>query len=156
MNVLTRPRRAARPVAALLLASFLGGCFSYAPVSGTLPRPGARVKVELQTPQEFRAGDLTANDVVEVTGEVISADSSALVLSAFTLTSRSRAEHVTTGETTRVPRLNVASVRENRISPLRTAALTGLVVLGGAIFVSKVANPRGGGNTGGGHGGTTQ
>ena len=154
MISLTRPSAPLRGVSAgLLLAAGLNGCFAYAPVNGAMPSPGARVKVALETPQEVRTGDLTANDVVEVTGELVSADSAALTLSAFQLISRSGYEHLASGETTRVPRLNVSAVQVNRINPLRTAAMAGLALLGGALFVSQIAPPRGGGGPGDGGGG---
>lgn len=153
MNAMTRVGAAARPVAVALLLSFaLGGCFAYAPVRGDMPRPGARVKVDLATPQEFRTGDITANEVVQITGEVVSADTAALVLSAFSFTSRTRFEQIAAGESARVPRLNIASVQENRLSTLRTAALAGMAFLAGALFVSEVANPRGRGGSGPGGG----
>ncbi|MBW3656803.1 MAG: hypothetical protein KY444_11940 [Gemmatimonadetes bacterium] len=149
MNSITGARSPLRGAAAgLLLALGLNGCFTYAPVNGAMPGPGARVKVALENPQEVRTGDLTANDVVEVTGELISADTTALVVSAFQLTSRSGYEHLALGETTHVPRLNVSAVRVNRINPLRTAAMTGLALLGGALFVSQISPPRGGGGPG--------
>lgn len=154
MNSLTRARLPLRGAAAgLLLALSLNGCFAYAPVNGAMPSPGSRVKVALDSPQEVRTGDITANDVVEVTGELVSADTAALVVSAFQLTSRSGYEHLASGETTRVPRLNISTVRVNRISPLRTAAMTGLALLGGALFISQVSPPRGGGGPGNGGGG---
>lgn len=145
-------RRSARLGAGLLSLWLLGGCFAYVPAR-TEPAPGSRVRLLLNQPQEIRAGDLTANDVVEVTGEVISADSAAVLLSAFGMRARSGYEFVGTGETARVPRLNIAGVQQNRISPLRTAAIAALAVAAGAVFVSQVQSSRGGGTPGGGGGG---
>lgn len=150
MNVFVRRGAAVRSAGALLSLALLAGCFQYVPVRNASPRPGTRVQVFLNDPQEVRTGEVTANDVVEIRGEVVSADSARLLLSAFGLTSRSGYEHVATGQTTMVPRLNIAGIRENRVSPLRTGFLAGAVVLAGAIFVSEVANPRGSGPGGGG------
>lgn len=133
-----------RSLGAVLSLFLLNGCFAYVPVRGESPAPGARVQVQLNSPQEVRAGEVTANDVVEIRGEVVAADSVQLLLSAFGLTSRSGIEHLATGQTTPVPRLNIARIRESRISTLRTAALAGMALLGGTIFVATVANPRGG------------
>ena len=142
-----------RPVAALLLSmSFLNGCFAYAPMNGVSPRPGARVRVDLREPQQVRLGELTANDVMSLIGEVVTEDSSEIVLSALSATTRSGFEHAADGETVRVARSNAAVVSLNRLSMVRTAGLAGLVALGGAAFVSGVRAGRAsnGGNNGGG------
>jgi hypothetical protein len=148
-------KRMARPVAAVLLSlSFLNGCFAYQTMNGASPRPGARVRVELREPQQVRLGELTANDVMAVIGEVVTEDSSQIVLSALSATTRSGFEHAANGETVRVARANVVAVGLNRVSVLRTAGLAGLVALGGAAFVSGVRAGRasnGGGGAGGGN-----
>ncbi|HEX8451122.1 MAG TPA: hypothetical protein VF647_03440 [Longimicrobium sp.] len=153
--MLLRQKRMVRPVAALLLSlSFLNGCFAYAPANGVAPRPGARVRVQLREPQVVKLGELTANDVVSLIGEVVTEDSSQIVLSALSATTRSGFEHAANGETVRVPRSNAAAVSVNRVSLVRTAGLAGLVALGGAAFVSGVRAGRasnGGGGSGGGN-----
>lgn len=153
--MLVRRKRMVRPMAALLLSlSFLNGCFAYAPTNGVSPRPGTRVRVELREPQQVRLGELTANDVMVVIGEVVTEDSSQIVLSALSATTRSGFEHAANGETVRVARSNALAVSRNRISVLRTAGLAGLVALGGAAFVSGVRAGRASGS--GGNGGAKQ
>lgn len=152
--MLLRQKRMVRPVAALLLStSFLNGCFAYAPTNGVAPQPGARVRVELREPQQVRLGELTANDVVSLIGEVVADDSTQLVLSALSATTRSGFEHAANGETVRVARGNVVAVARNRVSVLRTAALAGMVAVGGAAFVSGVRAGRASNGGGGGGGG---
>jgi len=154
--MLLRKKRMVRPVAALLLSlSFLNGCFAYAPMNGVSPRPGARVRVELREPQMVRLGELTANDVMSLIGEVVTEDSSQIVLSALSATTRSGFEHAANGETVRVPRSNAAAVSLNRVSVVRTAGLAGLMAIGGAAFVSGVRAGRAS-NGGGGGGGSQQ
>lgn len=154
--MLLRQKRMVRPVAALLLSvSFLNGCFAYAPTNGVSPQPGARVRVELREPQMVRLGELTANDVMSLIGEVVTEDSSQIVLSALSATTRSGFEHAANGETVRVPRSNVVALARNRVSVLRTAGLAGLVAIGGAAFVSGVRAGRAS-NGGGGGGGSQQ
>ncbi|HEY0150609.1 MAG TPA: hypothetical protein VGB92_01350 [Longimicrobium sp.] len=151
--MLLRQKRMVRPVAALLLSlSFLNGCFAYAPMNGVSPQPGARVRVQLREPQQVRLGELTANDVMSLIGEVVTEDSSQLVLSALSATTRSGFEHAANGETVRVVRGNVVAVARNRVSVLRTAALAGMVAVGGAAFVSGVRAGRASGGGGGGGG----
>ncbi|HYW06276.1 MAG TPA: hypothetical protein VE913_04930 [Longimicrobium sp.] len=140
-----------RPTAAACLALFaLNGCFSYVPMNGPDPLPGARVRVELRSPQQIRAGEVTANDVVSVIGEVISADTSLLVLSASQLTARSGYELSGGGETARLPRGNIVVVSQNRLSVLRTALVAGAIAVLGGTFASQVRASRGGGGGGGG------
>lgn len=153
MSMLLRTKRGVRPVAALLLSlSFLNGCFAYAPMNGVSPQPGTRVRVDLREPQQVRLGELTANDVVSVIGEVVSEDSSQIVLSVLSASTRSGFEHAANGETVRVARGNVQALARNRVSVLRTAALAGMVAVGGAAFVSGVRAGRAsnGGSNGGG------
>ncbi len=151
--MLLRRKRMVRPAAALLLSlSFLNGCFAYAPMHGVSPQPGARVRVQLREPQQVRLGELTANDVMTVIGEVVTEDSSQIVISALSATTRSGFEHAANGETVRVARGNAAVVSINRVSVLRSAGLAGLVALGGAAFVSGVRAGRASGGGGGGGG----
>ena len=151
--MLLRRKRMVRPAAALLLSlSFLNGCFAYAPMNGVSPQPGTRVRVELREPQLVRLGELTANDVVSVIGEVVTEDSSQIVISALSATTRSGFEHAANGETVRVARGNVVALSQNRVSVLRSAGLAGLVALGGAAFVSGVRSGRASNNGGGGGG----
>lgn len=133
---------------AAVAAALLSGCFAYVPVQREALQPGDRVQVQLNETQPVRAGSVTANDVIEVTGELISSDSAALSLSAYYLRSPSGYEHSGVGETARIPALNIAVVRENRLSPLRTAVVTALALTAGAVFVTQVADLRGGGNPG--------
>ncbi|MBW3631263.1 MAG: hypothetical protein KY464_18520, partial [Gemmatimonadetes bacterium] len=132
-------RRAAWAVLSLLT---LNACFSYVPVGGDLPGPGARVSVQLHAPQQLRAQDFTADDVVEVRGNLVGADTAQVLLVAVALTSSSGHQRLGVRPTMQVPRLNIAHVRENRISPLRTAALAGVAVAGTVIFARlKIVRP---------------
>lgn len=135
-------------VGAVAAVTMLSGCFAYVPVPRETLQPGDRVQIQLNETQAVRAGSVTANDVIEVTGELISSDSAAVNLSAYYLRSPSGFEQVAVGETARIPALNIAAVRENRLSPLRTMVVAALAVTAGAVFVTQVADLRGGGNPG--------
>lgn len=143
-----------RPVATvLLLASALNGCYSYVPSRTGIGGPGSRVRVYLTEPQSVRLTEISANDVVRITGEVVRADSSDLVLSAWLLNSRSGYEHVGRGETVAVPRRNVQAVDRNTLSAVRTAGLVGIVAMLGVLTGVALANgaSRGEGPPGGGN-----
>lgn len=132
-------RRAACAVLSLLT---LNACFSYVPVGRDVPGPGARVSLKLHAPQQLRADGFTADDVVEVRGDLVAVDSARLLLVAVALTSRAGHQRLGVRPTTPVPRLNIAQVRQNRISPLRTAAVVALAGAGTMIFAQfKIVRP---------------
>lgn len=148
-------RAVAGAAGAAVAMTLLSGCFAYVPVEPATLQPGDRVQVQLNETQPVRAGSVTANDVIEVTGELIALDSAALSLSAYYLRSPSGFEQAAVGETARIPALNIAAVRENRISPLRTAVVAALATAAGALFVTQVVDSPGGRDTGGNTGGGT-
>jgi len=132
--------------AALLCLPALNGCLSYAAISpGDVPPARAEVQVTLTRPMDFAVTDLTVRDVVRVRGEVISADSAWLRLSAFGLRSQSGFGYQAAGETVQIPRPQVAALQRRRVDPARTgllaaafagatvaiAALTGALDVGG-------------------------
>lgn len=121
--------RQVRPVAVLLLVVFvLNGCYTYVPTQ-EIPDRGARVRVQLSQPQDVRLSEVTANDVVTISGEVARLDSSAVVLSAYVLRSASGYENVARGESVGILRENIAAIRQSRISPLNTAGLVAVGIL---------------------------
>jgi len=133
--------------AALLCLPALNGCLSYAAVSpADVPPAPAEVQVLLTRPMDFPVTDLTVRDVVRVRGEVISADSAWLRLSAYGLRSQSGFGYQAAGETVHIPRPQVAQLQRRRVDLARTglmaaafagatvvlAALTGGLDLGGS------------------------
>ncbi len=140
-------------VAAALL---LSGCFSYVPVpvGGELSQ-GTAIRASLTRPADYRLTNYTANDIVEVEGELVRAKTDTLIMSAFTLRAASGYEFLAEGETVSIPRARIGGVERKKLSVWQTALVAGgfvaLVTLGGyALGVG------GGGSDGGDGGGQTQ
>jgi hypothetical protein len=130
---------------ALVLTIALAGCYTYVPAAAPPTERGSRVRVNLADPAELRLANVTANDVVTVTGDVIHLAEDSLALSAWELRSASGFEHLASGETVRIERDNIAGLERRKLSALRSALVTGALVLGGALFFAVV----GGGDNGG-------
>lgn len=122
-----------RAVSVVLFSALLvSACYTYVPTS-TAPQQASEVRLQLSQPGEFRLANLTANDVVLMDGEMIRAGADSVLISARWLQARSGYEFAGAGETVRVPRANVATIAQKRISLLKTAALAaGLVLTVGA------------------------
>jgi hypothetical protein len=141
-----------RPLLKLLLALSLGasGCFQYVPVEGVPPQ-GTPVRAGLSRPVAIELSDLTANNIVEVRGEIVAGQSEEIVLSAFALRAANEFEYPGRGQTVSLPRDAVARLEQKRISVSRTALATaGLVGLGYLVQLAlKAVGGGGGGDPGG-------
>lgn len=138
-----------RTAPVVLLCVLLTGCFSYVTTHDT-PARASRVRVLLAAPTDFRLTDFTANEVVSAEGEMVQGDDHEIVLSVLDLRARSGYEFPGRGETLRIPRSNITTVQVNRISPIRTGLLAGVVALVSTVTERLVL---GGGGTGSGKGG---
>jgi hypothetical protein len=138
-----------RAISLVLLSTFvLNGCFVYVPNKGTPLQQGQSVQVFLNTPQDVRLTDVTANNVVRVDGEVVSVDADKMVLSAALVTQASGMDQLGENATVVVPRSHVDRVQEKRFSAVRTAGLVGLMALLTTLTAAGVV----GGTSDGGHG----
>ncbi len=140
-------------IAAALL---LSGCFAYIPVPpGTAPPQGTAVRAYLSRPGDYRLTDYTANNIVQIDGEIVRVNPDTLVLSAFGLQAASGFEFLGNGETVLVPRMAVGGLERKQLSVWRSAALgavfAAVVTLGGFALAAA-----GGGSEGGGNGGQTR
>jgi hypothetical protein len=128
-----------RTISLVLLSTLvLNGCFAYMPSKGAPLRQGQSVQVFLNTPQDVRLTDVTANNVVRVDGEVVSVDSEKMVLSAALVTQASGVDQLGDNATVVVPRGHVDHVQEKRFSVVRTAGLVGLAALVTALTAAGV------------------
>jgi hypothetical protein len=145
-----------RAIAALLLLTLpLGGCYGYVPYrAGEALQSPQRVRVHLRVPQDVRLADVTANNVTLLDGEVVSADSSMLVVSTNFVTAGSGAEQLGGGATARIPRSAIDSLELRRFSKARTAGLAGIIGVLTAITAGLMTGSATGSGSGGG--GTTQ
>lgn len=135
----------------LLAAGGLTGCYTYVPTQD-IPPQGRKVRIALSQPQDVRLSDITANDVVDVQGEVAAVDSSVVILSAYTLRSQSGYENLGKGESMQILRDNISSIRQSRIAPLNTAGLVAIGLLIGIVTGVALADAGNAGEGGGGGG----
>ena len=122
------------------------GCFHYVPVA-EVPPQGTPVRVRLAPPLPIELADLTAHNIVEIRGEVATAQPDRIVLSAFTLLSAAEVEYLAGGQTVPLSRDAVAALDQKRISPARTALATAVLVAAG-YAIQLGLRSLGGGNGG--------
>lgn len=134
-----------RPALLLPGLLLLSACYSYAPVQGAAPERGSRVRLHLTEPRDVRLMNVTGNEVVVVSGELIRMSADTALVSAYSLTSRSGYEFIATGETVRVPRSEIAFIQRRRISPLKSGLLAGAVALGTSLIAAAVESGDGDG-----------
>ncbi len=122
-----RPRAAWGATAACALA--VAGCYHYVPADPAEPRAGTPVRVQLEPPGSFELPGLTAHDVLQIEGEMITSDPEGLFLSATWLDAAGGRGFPGSGWTVRVDERSVRSFEAREISWLRTGlALVGLAV----------------------------
>jgi hypothetical protein len=126
-----RPSRAITAIVLLALAPAATGCHRYVPVEtgSARPEPGQQVRAHLNAPDRVRLTHVTAEDVVQINGELVEWDDGRVVLSAFWLKSSSGIEHRAVGET--------VALREDEIQTLEAKQVS--VVLSAAVVVGAVA-----------------
>lgn len=144
-----------RTIAAFLLVILtLNGCFAYMPSRGAPLRQGQGVRVLLSSPLDVRLVDVTANNVATLDGEVVSSDSTSLVLSARMVRSNTGYEQLGGGATVQIPTTQIGEIEERRLSAIKTAGLVGIIV--GLTAIVAAANTgtgvKGGPGGGGGAG----
>ncbi len=146
--------RASRTVAAgvlLAMAPAATGCYSYVPLDAAEPRPeiGHQVRAYLNQPDRVRLQHVTAENVIQVNGELVEWDNGRLLLSAFWVKSASGFEYNALGET--------VSLRDNDLNRVETKKINIPVTVGvvavavaGAILLGSAFGTFGSGNEGGG------
>lgn len=134
------------------LALVTVGCVAYVPVDGTAvaPRLGTEVRAHLSTPQSITLTNVTANNVVEVDGEVVRWEEDRVVLSAWWLRAGNGIEHKGIGETVNIERSSLGNVEKKTVSVVRTGAFVGFVAL--FAVLAQAALGGGGGPEGSGGG----
>jgi len=138
---------------ALLACPLLAGCYTYRPLGPAdvvTPAAGSKVEVRLTTAGTAALTPQVGSDVLDLEGDVVSADSSGLTL-AVSRSENSR--HIGTdwkGEHVAVPRDDIATVKGRKFSMGATALLGGLtggglaaaiVLIGGTSSTSGTAGP---------------
>jgi hypothetical protein len=126
---------------ALLACPLLAGCYTYRPLGPAdvvMPAAGSKVEVRLTTAGTTALTPQVGSDVLDLEGDVVSADSSGLTL-AVTRSENSR--HIGTewkGEHVAVPREDIATVKGRKFSVGATALLGGLTGGGLAAAIALI------------------
>lgn len=128
-----------------LAALLLSGCFSYVPVRSAPPEQGTEVRVSLHRSRDVRLVDVTANEVNQLSGQLVRADQDTVALSATSLRSESGVRHPGLGLTVRIARDEIRSVERKRFDFLKSAGLA-LAVGAFIALVDQAAGSFGGGD----------
>ncbi len=133
--------KAPRTVAAVVLlamAPAAAGCYRYTPVEADQPRPepGQQVRAYLNEPDRVRLTHITAENVIQINGELVEWDNGRVAMSAFWLKSSAGVEHRAVGETVVVQESSIGVFEAKRPSIAASVALTGALVVA-AIIVGR-------------------
>ena len=114
------------------------GCYRYTPVEADTPRPqpGQQMRVYLNEPDRVRLTHITAENVVQINGELVEWDNGRVVMSAFWLKSSAGIEHRAVGETVVVQQSSVGAMEAKRPAIAASIALTGALIVA-AIIVGR-------------------
>ncbi len=136
---------------ALSLLVFAGACFHYVPTEQA-PVRGTPVWVSLSRPIPVQLSELTANGVVRLRGELVSAGPEDLVVSVFSLRSQSGFEYRSLGETVALPADAVEGIEQRRFSLVRTVVSGAVLGAAGYLIQRTLRGAIGGGEPGDGPG----
>ncbi len=139
-----------------LTCSLLAGCYTYRPLGGVdaaMPAPGDHVEARLTPMGSASLAPQVGPDVLLLEGQVVSADSAGLTLAVTRSETARRIGTEWKGEHVTLPRGDVASLRERKLSVGATALFGGLAG-GGLVGVAALLGGAGGasGTAGGGQG----
>ena len=143
--------RAPRTVAAVVLlamAPAATGCYRYVPVEADKPRPepGQQVRAYLNEPDRVRLTHITAENVVQINGELVEWDNGRVVMSAFWLKSSAGVEHKAVGETVVVQQSSIGVMEAKQTSVAASVALAGALVVAAVIIGRAFADGASPGN----------
>jgi hypothetical protein len=119
-------------VAALVVMSLLGACYSYRPVDTVSPTPGKRIALTLTPEGVRRLAVQLGPQATYVEGDLLEADSTAVRLALRRVEDSRHTGTRWNGEEVTISREAIASVSERRLSVGATAIASGLAV-GGII-----------------------
>ncbi|MES2523335.1 MAG: hypothetical protein V4617_11600 [Gemmatimonadota bacterium] len=126
-----RSARARRVVCCLLASSMVlqAGCYTYAPLQLSEPRPAKTVGVVVNDRGRTLLGERVGALTDRIDGTIISVDSANVVMTVSRVTDLRGKSSTWTGERITIPRDAIQGFRERKISKLRT-----LLLLGGAAL----------------------
>lgn len=122
----------------LVLLVVLCGCYRYVARPGTTPLAGADVQLELVAPRDIALQDVTVHGITALQGQFLSADGDSIALAVVRLWGGEGRSYEAEGVGVRLPRQDLAVVREKRMSPLKSAIAIGTGGVGIAAMVLSV------------------
>jgi hypothetical protein len=122
-----------------VLLVVVGGCYSYVAVRGPAPADGADVQVELVTARDVVLQDVTVHGITALQGRLLAADADSLAVAVARLWGQEGRTYEATGIGVSLLRHDVATVREKRASPARSALA---IAVGGAGIVATILGVR--------------
>lgn len=122
------------------------GCYRYAPVGAgdPHPEPGVQIRTYLNEPDRVRLTHITAENVVQINGELVEWDDGRVVMSAFWLKSSAGIEHKAVGETVVVREGSLGAIEAKQVSVAASAGLVGAAVVAailGGRLLAEGASP---------------
>src|SRR5260370_6234941 len=118
--------------AALALLSSLAGCYNYAPLTTLDPRTGTRVTAQLTDSASFALARYLGRDVAAVEGRLLTVTDQDISIAVAAVRHSNGLEHYWRGEVVTLPRGDVATLRERKLAPGRSAFLV-LAGVGGSL-----------------------
>lgn len=136
----------------LIVSVMVSACYSYLPAERSILRPGTVVRAELTDSGSLVLSSYLGPGTASVDGELLSASDDSLKLAVTAATNRRGIENFWSGEQVVLPRAVISTLRERRLSPVRTALAFG-GGLAAAVGVYIGFKSGGLGDKGGGSGG---
>jgi hypothetical protein len=118
-------------VVAALLPAF-GACYEYRPIETQAPPVGEQVSLEITDQGRVNLSQRFGPGLAEIQGRMVSAQGTDYVINVSRVAQVSGETAAWSGESTRINRSFVGSVKGRRLSGLRTTLFAG--VAGGALY----------------------
>lgn len=141
------------PLTTGVACCLLAGCYSYRsmpPVDVAMPGPGTQVEARLTTAGAADLAQQIGPDVLLLEGQIVSVDSSGVTLAVNRVETARHIGSDWKGEHVALPRADIASLRERKLSVGATALLGGLAggglaaafaLIGGTGSASGITSP---------------
>jgi hypothetical protein len=141
------------PLTAGVACCLLAGCYSYRPlpaVDAAMPGPGTQVEARLTTAGAADLAQQVGPDVLLIEGQIVSADATGVTLAVNRVETARHIGSDWKGEHVALPRADIASLGERKLSVGATALLGGLAggglaaafaLIGGTGSASGITSP---------------
>jgi len=121
-----------RRAAYAALVVILGGCYEYRPIETQSPPRGEQVALEITEQGRIGLSPPFGPGLAEIQGKMVSTQGSEYVINVYRVAQITGESAAWSGESTRIDRSFVGSVKGRQLSGLRTSLFA--VVAGGALY----------------------